>query len=258
MLRKGIAAGIAAVLAVSLAAGPASGAASVEIRVGFGGWTLEPLRSTIETRCEEMIQAEFFKLLNSVLPSWFLTPVQTAIESTSSGRTFYAEVWIPLRTNRLAVGLRGDAFDFRIPFTASAFETIQFIGWPLAELSARGAGAVNLRGFGLSLLGRWTAVALRRFELALRAGVSAFPFRGDVEMDQTLTAETPLGDYQFSGRLAESIADIRAESDDVPSWIFAPAAGLDLVWRLDSRLSLFANISLSHGTFYAAGISASF
>ncbi len=258
MARKRIFAGGVAVLAIILVAASAAESAPVEVRFGFGGWTLEPLRSTIETRCEKMIRDEFFKILNSVLPSWVLSPVRTIIDSSSSGRSFYAEVWLPLGGGRLAVGLRGDAFDFHIPFTAAASETIQLIGWPVAELSAQGPGTIDLRGFGLTLLGRWKIVDLRKWSLAVRAGVSAFPFRGDLEMDQTLSAATPLGDYQFSGRIAESIADIRAQTDEVPSWIFAPAAGLDLGWRIDSRLSLFANVSLSHGTFYSAGLSASF
>ncbi|MBN1939521.1 MAG: hypothetical protein JW843_08040, partial [Candidatus Aminicenantes bacterium] len=250
--------GTAAVLAALFAAGTAAAAATtVEIRFGFGGWTLEPLRSTIETRSEEMIRDEFFKLLNSVLPSWVLTPVRTEIDSTSSGRSFHAEVWIPLGPGRFALGFRGDFFDFRIPFNASAFESIQVVGWPLAELSAQGAGTVTLKGLGISLLGRWAAVERRRFGLALRAGVAAFPFRGRIEMDQTLLAETLLGDVRLSGRLDETIAEIRTESGDMPSWMFAPVAGLEIAWRLDSRLSLFGCASVSHGTFYSAGISVS-
>lgn len=258
MARERVTSGCIAVLAAVLAAGPAAGAAPVEVRFGFGGWTLEPLRSTIETRSEEMIEDEFFKLLNSILPSWVLTPVRTEIDSTSSGRSFHGEVWIPLGPGRFALGFRGDAFDFRIPFNASAFESIQVIGWPLADLSARGAGTVTLKGLGLSLLGRWAAVDLPKFTLAVRAGLAAFPFRGRIEMDQTLSAETILGDFNFSGRLAETIAEIREENEDVPSWIFAPVAGLELAWRLDSRLSLFACVSVSHGTFYSAGISVAF
>lgn len=260
MLRKGIRPGIAAALGAfaALSLGPVPAEAAVEVRVGFGVWTLEPLRSTIESRCEKMIESEFFKLLNSVLPEWVLTPVQTTIDSSSSGRAFFAEVWLPVGRSRFAVGLRGDFFDFKIPYTASAAETIQIFGVPLAELSARGAGTVNLGGFGISLLGRWKAIAGRRFELALRAGGSAYPFRGTIEMDQTLLAETLLGDLSFSGRLDESIAAIRGDSDDVPAWIFAPAAGLDIGYRLDARLRLFASASVSHGTLLAAGISASF
>jgi len=249
---------IAAILAAALFAVPATAAAAVEIRLGFAGWTLEPLRSTIEKKCEDVIEKEFFKILNSVLPAWVLTPVETSIDSTSSGRSFYAEVWLPLGPSRFSLGVRGDVFDFNIPFTASARETVQFLGWILADLTAQGVGTVHLKGVGLSLLGRWKVLALRRFDLALRAGVCALPFRGSIVTDEALLAETPLGDVQLSGRLDETIAEIRAESDDVPSWLFAPAAGLDLGYRIDSRLSVFAAVSVSHGTFYSAGFSLAF
>lgn len=246
----------AAFLAVWLAA-PPSAPAAVEVRLGFGGWTLSPFHTLIESRCEETVQGEFYELLNSALPEWILSPVRTNIDLTSSGRSLYAEVWVPLGQSRFALGARGDIFRFRIPFTASASETIQIFGLPVVELYGTAAGAIKLDGLGISLLGRWKVVSSRRFDLALRAGVSGFPFRGRVSMDQTLLARTPLGDYTYSGRLDRTIAEIRETNDEVPALVVAPVAGLEIGFHLDRRWSLYANVSVSHGTFYSAGISAS-
>jgi len=247
----------AAVLAMFLAAPPAAPAA-VEVRIGFGGWTLSPFHPLIESRCEEIVQGEFNEYLDSVLPEWMLSPVRAAIDLTSSGRSLYAEIWVPLGQSRFALGARGDVFRFRIPFTASASETIQIVGFPVAELHGTAAGTVELDGLGISLLGRWKAVSSRLFDLALRAGVSGFPFRGRVSMDLALLAQTPLGDYTYSGRLDQTIAEIRKSNDDVPALIIAPVAGLEIGFHLDRRWSLHANVSVSHGTFYSAGLSASF
>jgi len=258
MIRTRIARGIAALVSAVLFTSPPPAPAAVEIRVGFGGWTLSPFHTLIESRCEKIVRGEFNEFLNSALPEWMLSPVRADIDLTSSGRSFHAEIWVPLGRGRFALGARGDVFRFRIPFTASASETVQIIGLPVAELNGTAAGTVELDGLGISILGRWTAVSTRFFDLALRAGVSGFPFRGRVSMDLAILARTLLGDYAYSGRLDRTIAEIRGSSDDVPALIIAPVAGLEIGFRLGRRWSLYANASVSHGTFYSAGVSASF
>jgi len=236
---------------------PPAATAAVEVRVGFGGWTLAPFHTLIESRCEETVQNEFNAYLDSVLPEWMLSPVRAEISLTSSGRTLYAEIWVPLGRSRFAVGARGDVFRFRIPFTASASETVQIIGLPIAELHGTADGTVELEGVGVSLMGRWRAVSSRRFDLALRAGVSGFPFRGRVATSLALVARTPLGDYAYSDFLDRTIAEVRESGADVPAFLIAPLAGLEIGFRLARNFGLFANVTVSHGTFYSAGISAS-
>jgi hypothetical protein len=255
--RKKILPGVLAAFLAVLLAAPTTAAAVVEVRIGFGGWTLSPFHTLIESRCEKTVQGEFYELLNSALPEWILSPVRTDIDMTSSGRSLYAEIWVPLGQSRFALGARGDVFRFRIPFTASASETIQVIGLPVADLYGTAAGAVVFDGLGISLLGRWKAFSSRYFDLALRAGVSGFPFRGRITMDMALLAQTPLGEDTYSGRLNRTIAEIRESDDDVPALVVAPVAGLEIGFHLDRRWSLYANISVSHGTFYSAGISTS-
>jgi hypothetical protein len=254
---KGVTIGI---LAAGMIVGGAlmARAGAVEIRVGYGGWTLSPFHSTVETRCEEVIQGEFFELLNSILPESFLSPIRTNIEFSSSGTFLSAEFWIPLPRSRFAVGLRGDLIDFRAPFTASANETIDIFGFPIANLSGYGHGTVELNGLGLSLLGRWTAVASRRVDLSLRAGLSAFPFQGRVTMDLEASASTILGNLNYQGRLDRTIAEIREGNDEVPSLIIAPMVGLDCGVRITPRTGVFANLSISQGTFLSGGFFVSF
>jgi hypothetical protein len=242
-----LAAGLVFAGAVSARAG------AVEIRVGYGGWTLSPFHSTVETRCEEVIRSEFFELLNSILPESFLSPIRTDVGFTSSGTFFSAEFWIPLPRSSFALGLRGDLINFRAPFTASAKETIDIFGFPIAYLSGNARGTVALKGLGLSFLGRWTAVSSRRVDLSVRAGLSAFPFRGRVTMDLEASAATILGNLDYSGRVDRTIAEIRDSNDEIPSWIVAPMAGLDGAFRITPRTGVFANATISQGTFLSGG-----
>jgi hypothetical protein len=248
---KGVVVGI---LTAGMVVAGASMAGAVEIRVGYGGWTLSPFHSIVETRCEEVIQSEFFELLNSILPESFLSPIRANVGFSSSGTFLSAEFWIPLPRSRFAVGLRGDLIDFRAPFTASAKETIDIFGFPIADLSGFGRGTVTLNGLGLSLLGRWTAVSSRRVDLSIRAGLSTFPFRGRVTMDLEASASTILGDLNYQGRLDRTIAEIREGNDEVPSWIVAPIVGLDCGVRITPRTGVFANLSISQGTFLSVGL----
>jgi len=247
----------AALTAAFLAASPPA-AASVEIRIGGGGWTLAPFHPLIESRSKEAVQAEFNAFLEAALPQGMLSPVRADIDLASSGGSLFAELWLPLGRGRFALGVRGDVFRFRIPFTASASETIQLIGFPLAELNGTAAGTVRLEGLGLSLLGRWTVVSAGSFEVGLRAGISVLPFRGRLSADGILQARTILGNFTYAGGLEGTMAEIREGGADVPSLVLAPAAGLETAFRLDRRWRIFAALTVSHGTFYSAGLSGSF
>ncbi|MHB8054452.1 MAG: hypothetical protein ACYDH3_04305 [Candidatus Aminicenantales bacterium] len=258
MIRKRALWGIAAAVALGWPVVAAEAAALIEVRIGYGGWTLAPFRSPVESRSEAVIQDEFETLLKSVLPDWAVTRVDSDIHLSSSGRTLSAEAWVPLGHGRFAVGVRGDLFRFRVPFTAVAHESVQIVGLPLAELYGTAAGTVRLDGFGVSLLGRWKAVSSRRFDFAVRAGVSGFPFRGRVTTSGTLRVETILGNITYTDSLDRTIAEIRDEYGDVPSFIVAPVLGFDAGYRFSPHWALFADVSISQGTFYSAGISAAF
>jgi len=249
---------ITAGIAMALSAAAAEAAPAVEIRLGFGGWTLAPFHSPVESRSEDVIQDQYEALLKSALPDWAVTPVHADIELSSSGRTLYAEAWLPLKNGRFAFGIRGDLFSFRIPFTATAHETLVIGGLPLAELWGSASGTVALEGFGVSLLGRWSAVSTRIFDLAVRTGVSVLPFRGRVKTAGTLRIETILGEETVSDDLDQSIAELRAEDKDIPEVVFAPVLGFEAGLRFLPRWRLIALVSISQGTFYSLGIAASF
>lgn len=258
MNRKRVLRGIAAGIAAVLSAAAAEAAPAVEIRLGFGGWTLAPFHSPVESRSEDVIQDQYEALLKAALPDWAVTPVDADIELSSSGRTFYAEAWLPLKKGRFAVGIRGDLFSFRIPYTAAAHETLVIGGLPLAELWGLAAGTVTLEGFGVSLLGRWLPVSTRNFDLAVRTGVSVLPFRGRVTTAGTLRIETILGEETYSDGLNQSIAELRENNEDIPRVIFAPVLGFEAGYRFLPRWRLIALASVSQGTFYSLGIAASF
>ncbi len=132
----------------------------------------------VESRSEDIIRDQFEALLKSSLPDWIVGPVDADIDLSSSGGVLSAEAWIPVGKSRFAAGVRGDVFSFRIPFRAAAHETLRLGGLPVAELWGTSSGKVILKGFGVSLLGRWRAVASRRIDLAVRPAYRSFPFRG--------------------------------------------------------------------------------
>jgi len=249
---KGIIAGI--LLAVLMVIGAAAASAeTIEFRLSYGGWSLSPFHSTVETKCEELIKDEFFKLFDSILPASFLSPVRSEVDLSSSGTFLAAEIWMPLGRSRFAVGIRGDLFNFKVPFTAVAREAIDIFGFPIAEVTGRGQGTVDLKGLGVSLLGRWTAVSTRHWDLSLQAGMSTVPFRGRIAMNQEISVATLLGDLRFTGRMDQSIADIREADDHVPSMIIAPTAGIDVKYRFSGNAGLFINATVSQGTFLSGG-----
>jgi hypothetical protein len=252
MAGKKIAAGVLGGLLSVMGAVPLA-AQGIEFRLSFGGWTLSPLHTTVETESEKIIQNEFFKLLDSILPEWSLSPVWSDVSISSTGTFCSGEFWLPFRRSRFAVGLRGDWFSFHLPFTASAREILNILGFPIAELTARGWGNVDLKGLGLALMGRWTAYSSRRLDLSLQAGISALPFRGRIAMDQELSVVSLLGNLQLTGRLDQSIAELREVEDQIPSLIIAPSAGLDFKYRLTGNAGLFINLTVSQGTFVAGG-----
>jgi len=250
-------AGIAAILLLFCLAVPSAWgqARKFEIEAAYSGWTLAPFHPLLERRTETAAREAFRDALGSTLLGSVLSPLSTAADfGGSSGRSFTAAVWKRIGRSRFSIGLRADVFEFRLPYAISALETVSIIGVPLVEIEGRSTGTVRIRGIGGSVLGRWTAVETGRFELALEAGVTLFPYEGTIEQDIQATLRTPLGDATLSGPFDMTIAEARRWTEAIPRAILSPTAAIAGRLWLSRNLGLTASVAASQGVFFSGGL----
>lgn len=243
------------VLAILILAGTALGQARpFDIRVSYGGWSLSPFRSIVERECERVIKSEFNKLVESVISADLLTSFLSTIDLSSSGHFFSLSASYRFGESRVSAGVRGDYFDFRVPYSLSVAESVEIWGFPLASLNGQGAGTVRLSGFAVSIFGRWTPLMTRRSDLSLHAGLMMLPFQGKIGLDVTAMLGTPLGDLQYSGSFDDSFDQIRELGLDLPSIIFSPTVGLEFRYRFTRDIGAFIDATLAQGSFVSGGL----
>lgn len=249
-------AGIAAAFIFCLSVLPASGQArKYEIEVSYSAWTLAPFHPLLESRTETAAREAFREALGSTLLGSILSPFATTADfGGSSGRSFTATVWKRLGRSPFSIGFRADAFEFDLPYTIEAVETVAIIGFPVVEIEGRSVGTVRVRGLGGSVLGRWTAVESRIFDLALTAGLTLFPYDGKIDQDIQAALRTPLGDATLSGPFDLTIAEARRWSEDIPRAILSPTAGIAARFWLSRNLGLSASVAASQGVFFSGGL----
>jgi len=229
-----------------------------DIQLSYGGWTLSPFRTMVERECEQLIRNEFSKLAGSVVPETLLAPFLSSVDISSSGHFFSLALWYRLGQSRFSVGLRGDHFDFRLPYFLSVQESLEIPGFPLARLEGQGQGAVRLNGLAVSLLGRWTPLSTRRLDLSLDAGLLRLPFQGKISLELTSALQTPLGNFSFSGTFENTIDEVRRLGLDAPSFIVSPTLGIGLQYRLAAGAGIYLHVTAAQGTFYGGGLFISF
>lgn len=229
-----------------------------DIQMSCGGWSLSPFRSLVERECENLIRNEFVKLIGAAIPEVLLSPFLSSLDLSSSGRFFSLALWYRSGESRLAAGVRGDYFNFRVPYSLSVHESLELPGIPLAAMDGQGRGVIRLNGLAVSLLGRWTALSSRHADVSLQAGLMMLPFQGRIDLDHKISLETPLGDLRYSGSFERTLAEVRALGLDVPSLLLSPSLGLDARYRLSAQAGIFINATLAQGTFYSGGLVFSF
>ena len=229
-----------------------------DIQVSFGGWSLSPFRSIVERECERLIKNEFNKLVESAIPNDFLTPLISSVDLSSSGHFFSLAGSYRFGEGRFSVGLRGDYFDFRVPYSLSVNESLEIWGFPLAALEGQGQGTVRLSGLAVSVLGRWTPLMTKRVDLSLQAGLMMLPFQGKILLDLTAALKTALGDLQFSGSFDDTFDEIRDLGLDLPSVIFSPTLGIEFRYRFLPDAGFFLNATVAQGRFLSGGLFYSF
>jgi len=229
-----------------------------DIQVSFGGWSLSPFRSIVERECERLIKNEFSKLVESAIPNDLLTPLLSSVDLSSSGHFFSLAASYRFGEGRFSVGLRGDYFDFRVPYSLSVNESLEIWGFPLAALEGQGQGTVRLSGLAVSVLGRWTPLMTKRVDLSLQAGLMMLPFQGKILLDLTAALKTALGDLQFSGSFDDTFDEIRELGLDLPSVIFSPTFGIEFRYRFLPDAGFYLNATAAQGSFLSGGLFFSF
>ena len=223
-----------------------------DLQLSYGRWTLSPYTSLVERESENLIKRELTRLVDSILPQDVFSTFED-INLSSSGEMVSCSLWY--RFNRFSLGLKGDYFEFDMPFTLSAEQSITFLDIELANVRTEGRGEVRLSALMVSLLARWEVLALSRFSLFVQGGLSALPYDGEVYLDQHTVIGTPLGDLEYSGDLSETIDNIRSWDEDIPSVLWAPVFGISGRYLVYRGLGVFLDVGFSQGTVVAAGLS---
>lgn len=193
-------------------------------------------------------------MAGAAIPEVFLSPFLSNLDLSSSGYFFSLALWYRFGRSRFSAGVRGDYFNFRVPYFLSIEESLEIPGFQLATLKGQGQGTIRLNGLAVSFLGRWTPLSTRRTDVSLEAGLMRLPFQGKITLDQTITLQTPIGNFPFSGRYEQTIDETRELRLDVPSSIVSPTLGVELQYRLAAGAGIFINVLAGQGTVYSGGL----
>jgi len=241
-------------LILSLAAFSLS-AAGWEWQFAVGPWTLQPLNSPVERLAERIVADEARELLAPLLGEFTIFSYQPEITMRSQGKFFRVGLWRQLAADRFAIGLSADYLRCSLPFSMQDEQEISYQGIPIALITTRSEGRIDLRTFMLAARGRWRAWQRGRFSVHVNTGVALLRFRGDLRLPLAVRIRSILGDADLSQSLDMTLDELRRENDGVPAWSVAPALGAALYVPLGKAGRLFIDAGLSQGTFLAAGVS---
>lgn len=225
-----------------------------EWQFALGPWTLEPWASPVERHAEKMVGDEARRILAPLLSQFTAYTFEPHIQLHSRGYFVSAGCWRRLAADRFALGVAASYLDFSLPFSLTAEQGIVLFGFPVAHISTSGAGQIDLRTFMLAAQGRWRMLRSGRIDLYTGLGLTLLKFSGKLHLPLTARLESFLGTIELHESEDKTLAELRAENDDIPAWIMAPALTVSLHYRLGSKSRLFVEINLSQGTFLAVGL----
>jgi hypothetical protein len=230
-------------------------AAGWEWQFSAGPWTLAPLTSPVERQAERIVSAEASRLLAPLLSEFTIFSFEPRVAMSSRGYFFSAGCWRRLGNGNFAVGAAASYLDFTLPFTLEDERDIFFQGIPLARITTRGEGRLDLRTFMLEARARWRAMRMGPVDVYAGLGMTALRFSGDFHLPLTASVQTILGSTELKKTEDRTLAELRRENDEIPAWSLSPSASASLHYRLGAGSRLFIEFSLSQGTFLAAGLS---
>lgn len=229
-------------------------AEKIDIQIAYGGWSLSPFITSVEKETERIIGDEVYNIVQAQLPGIDLTAFQSDLDLTSSGQSLTFSLWLGLGQNRFFLGVRGQYYKFKLPYSLDSVQSISLLGFPLAELESHVDGVLNLSSAILSPLVRWTALSSKALSLSLYGGLAIFHYSGDYTLNGDILIKTPLGDFEYHGEDVQDLDALRAWSDRIPTWIVSPSLGLMMQVKLSRELGILLDVSISHGLFFSAGI----
>ena len=242
--------------AVILAALPlAQRGAGWEWQFAAGPWTLEPWTSPVERQAERIVGSEAQRLLAPLLSEFTIIAFQPEVAMRSHGYSLSAGCWRNLARGRFAIGAAASYLRFALPFSLHDERDVYFQGFPLAHVTTSGQGQVDLRTFMLAALGRWRFFQSGRITAFAGLGLALLRFDGDLHLPVSASIRSILGTAELRSTEDISLAELRKENDDVPAWGLSPALTASLHYRLGKAARLLLELSLSQGTFVAAGFS---
>jgi hypothetical protein len=231
---------------------PASG---WEWHLAAGPWTLEPFASPVARQAERLVGEEASRLLAPLLSEFTIFAYEPHIDLHSRGWFATAGCWRRLTADQFALGLSVSYLDFSLPFTLADERDIYFQDIPLAHISTKGDGQIDLRTIMLTLQGRWRILQAGRTGFYAGLGLTLLHFSGDLHLPLTASVQSFLGTVELRKSEDKTLAELRKENHDIPAWILSPALTVSLHYRLGSKSRLFMEINLSQGMFLAAGLS---
>lgn len=225
-----------------------------EWQFALGPWTLEPWTSPVTRAAENMVADEARHLLAPLLSEFTIFSFSPQIELHSHGWSAAVGCWRRLKGDRFALGLSASFLNFALPFTLNDKHDIYFQGIPIAHIDISGQGKIDLRTFMLAVQGRWRVVQAGRICVYSGLGLTLLNFNGRMQLPLDATVQSFMGSFELHKNEDKSLAELRRENDTIPAWILSPALTVSLHYRLGSKNRLFIEISLSQGTFVAAGL----
>lgn len=226
-------------------------AQKVEFQLSYGGWSFSPFTTLVEREAENLIKDELTRVVDTVFaPDVFST--FESIDISSSGHMAALTMWI--NWGRFSLGLESDYFEFTLPFTISAEQSVNFFATELLNVRTEGGGEVRLNSVMFSFLTRWAVVSTPRYKLFLRGGLNLMPFDGEISFNQRTVIATPLGNTEYAGVYSETIKNIRGWDEDIPALLLAPSFGINFQYNPFPRLGVFAGLAIHQGMYVAAGL----
>jgi hypothetical protein len=226
----------------------------LEWQLAAGAWSLKPFTSPVTRAATRLVQEEVDQLLAPLLSEFTLFSFQPEIKLDSDGYFFTVSAWYNLTAEKFALGVSGSYLHFTLPFVLSAEQDLYFFNIPVAHISVRGEGRVNLRTIMLKAQGRWRISQGRRISTFASFGLALLPFNGDLYLPLTATVDSILGSREITETETNTIAHLRAENNDIPALILFPFLAVSVHCRLSKSTRLFIELNLSSGTFLAIGM----
>lgn len=242
------------ILAVFLLLSDISEAGKLELQISYGRWTLSPFTTIVENESEQLIQKEIQHLMSPSYPENIYFLYSPQVDLGSSGYFLSMAVWYNFENSPFSLGLKGQYFNFRIPFSAYIEQSFTILGQELIRIETQGEGETKLSSIAASVLGRWTFLMQPKFQLSVFGGLNFFPYKGTIFLEGQVLIQSRFGDVLYKQSDNPTLDDVRQWDDQIPSLFVSPEIGLSFQYRVTRKLGLFVDVAISQGASVSLGL----